>query len=300
MIIKEAMHQASKALAAHSIEEAPLEAELLLMHILGIDRAKLYARLGEGVSTDDAEALAHLVERRLHHEPTAYIIGHREFFGHDFYVAPGALIPRPESELLVQEAFNFVFSNLWENSEKRVLSDEKSSTPEKGERIAEIGTGSGAIAISLALLMPKARIYATDISHQALEIARVNCEKHGVQDRVHLLQGDLLEPIPEVVDIIVANLPYIKDEDWRELSAEIRMYEPVVALRGGRDGLDKLRQLLSNVNEKIRTGGLIILEIGPDQGRAAASLAEKLFPEAGIELAEDLGGRDRVLKIVLT
>lgn len=299
MIIKEALHQASKTLAAHPIEDAPLEAELLLMHILGIDRAKLYTRLGEELPADDAEALAQLVDRRLSHEPTAYIVGHREFFGHDFYVTPGVLIPRPESELLVEEAL----FELWERSGRGkplgelLLTDDKPPTCEK---IADVGTGSGAIAISLALILPMAKIYATDISAPALEIARVNCQRHGVQDRVYLLEGDLLEPLPGPVDIIVANLPYIGDEDWSELSAEIRMYEPTVALAGGRDGLDKMRQLLSTVNEKLRTGGLILLEIGPGQGQAAATLAQDLFPGARIGLARDLGGRERVLKVVLT
>lgn len=284
MIIKEALHQASQALAAHSIEDASLEAELLVRHILGIDRAKLYAQLEGEVSADDAEALAQLVKRRLAHEPSAYIVGHREFFGHDFNVAPGVLIPRPESELLVEEACDFVQQRF----------------PCGDLVIAEIGTGCGAIAISLALLLPMATIYATDISPCALEIAGVNCEKHGVQDRVHLLPGDLLEPLPEAVDIIVANLPYIRDEDWSELSAEIRLYEPEVALIGGRDGLDKIRRLLVDVEEKLRTGALILLEVGAGQGQAAASLAKSLFPGARIELARDLGGRERVLKVVLT
>ena len=304
MIIKEALHQASKTLAAQPIEDAPLEAELLLMHILSIDRAKLYARLGEELSADDAEALAQLVDRRLSHEPTAYIVGYREFFGYDFYVAPGVLIPRPESELLVEEALAFLeLSRQFEKSETSITilpTNDESLTLEKGKKIAEVGTGSGAIAISLALILPMAKIYATDISAHALEIARLNCEKHGVQDRVHLLEGDLLEPLPGPVDIIIANLPYIRDEDWSELSAEIRMYEPAVALAGGRDGLDKVRQLLGKVEEKLRTGGLILLEIGPGQGQAAATLAESLFPGARIGLARDLSGMERVLKVVLT
>ena len=284
MVISEALHQASKTLAAHPIEDASLEAELLLMHILGLDRAKLYARLGEEVSADGAEALAQLVQRRLGHEPTAYIIGHREFFGHDFHIAPGVLIPRPETELLVEEALDFVQQRF----------------PHGDPIIADIGTGCGAIAISLALLLPRATVYATDISPRALEIARVNCGKYRVQDRVLILEGDLVSSLPEPADIIVANLPYIKDEDWSGLSAEIRLYEPKVALAGGRDGLDVVRRLLINANQKLRSGGLILLEIGVGQGPAAASVAKGLFPGARTELAPDLGGRERVLKIVLT
>lgn len=292
MSIKEALHQASKTLATHAIEDAPLEAELLVMHLLGIDRARLYARLDEELSPDEEQALAQLIDRRLSHEPIAYIIGHREFFGHDFHVAPGVLIPRAESELLVEKAL-----------EKIEPTGEKLSTPEKGEKsekIADIGTGSGAIAISLALLLPKAKIYATDISPRALEIARLNLEKHGVQDRVHLLQGDLLDPLPEPVDIIIANPPYIRDEEVNQLSAEIRMCEPMVALVGGRDGLDKVRQLLVNAPEKLRPGGSILLEIGPGHGLALTAWAKDLFPGAKVELAHDLSGRERVLNVILT
>ena len=281
MTIGEALHKASKTLAAHLFEEASLEAEILLMHVLGVDRAKLYALLGEELSGGDAEVLAQLVNRRLTNEPVAYIVGHREFFGYDFHVAPGVLIPRPESELLVEETLDFV----------------RGYFPEEDPIVAEIGTGSGAIAISLALILPKAEIYATDISASALEIARVNCERHGVQDRVHLLEGDVLAPLPEPVDIIIANLPYIGDEELDELGDEIRMFEPLEALAGGGDGLDKVRQLLVKVDEKLRPEGLVLLEIGYVQRGAAASLRLLLPPAASVELVKDLGGRERVLKI---
>ncbi|MGB2799726.1 MAG: peptide chain release factor N(5)-glutamine methyltransferase [Dehalococcoidia bacterium] len=281
MTIGEALHKASKTLAAHSFEEASLEAEILLMHVLGIDRAKLYAVLGEELSNGDAEVLTQLVNRRLTNEPVAYIVGHREFFGYDFHVAPGVLIPRPESELLVEETLYFV----------------RGQFPAGDPVIAEIGTGSGAIAISLALLLPKAEIYATDISASALEIAKVNCERHGVQDRVHLLEGDVLAPLIEPVDIIIANLPYIGDAELNELDDEIRMFEPLEALAGGGDGLDRVRQLLVKVGEKLRPEGLILLEIGYVQGGAAASLRPLLPLAASVELVKDLGGRARVLKI---
>lgn len=281
MTIDEALHKASKTLAAHLFEEASLEAEILLMHVLSVDRAKFYTLLGEELSEGDAEVLAQLVNRRLTNEPVAYIVGHREFFGYDFHVASGVLIPRPESELLVEETLDFVRGHF----------------PEEDPIIAEIGTGSGAIAISLALLLPKAKIYATDISAGALEIARVNCERHRVQDRVHLLEGDVLAPLPEPVDIIIANLPYIGDAELNELDDEIKMFEPLEALAGGGDGLDRVRQLLVKVGEKLRPEGLILLEIGYVQRGAAASLRLLLPPVASVELVKDLGGRERVLKI---
>jgi release factor glutamine methyltransferase len=268
-------------LTAHSFEEASLEAEILLMHVLDIDRAKLYTLLREELPNGDAEALMQLVNRRLTNEPIAYIIGHREFFGHDFYVAPGVLIPRPESELLVEETIGFVRSHF----------------PGEDPVIAEVGTGSGAIAISLALLLPKAKIYATDISARALDIAKINCERHGVQDRVHLVGGDLLDPLPRLVDIIIANLPYIGDAELGKLGNEIRMFEPLEALAGGGDGLDKVRQLLVKVGDKLRPEGLVLVEIGCVQGGVVASLRPLLPLAASVELVKDLGGRERVLKI---
>jgi len=233
------------------------------------------------LSPDDAEALGQILERRLRHEPIAYILGYREFFGHDFHVAPGVLIPRAESELLVEKTLALVEGRF----------------SHQDPVIADIGTGCGAIAVSLALLLPRARIYATDSSRQALDIAGGNCDKHGFGDRVQFLHGDLLDPLPEPVDIIIANLPYVSDEELSQLSPEIRMFEPLSALAGGEDGLDKVRQLLSKAREKLRPNGFIILEIGAGQGGVVASVAKSSFPQAKVELAKDLGGIDRVVSV---
>jgi release factor glutamine methyltransferase len=232
-----------------------------------------------------AAALERLVERRIAHEPLAYITGHREFFGRDFHVAPGVLIPRPETEILVEETLEFV----------------KHRFPDRDPIVAEVGTGSGAIAISLASELPEARIYATDISPRALEIAAFNCERHGV--RVQFLEGDLLSPIPEPVNIIIANLPYVRDEEIGELSDEVKVYEPTIALAGGPEGLDQLRRLLSEVSrsgEKLHRDGMLLLEISPAQGEALSAFARGLFPSADIELIPDLSGLVRALKLLLT
>ncbi|MDR9459937.1 MAG: peptide chain release factor N(5)-glutamine methyltransferase [Dehalococcoidia bacterium] len=308
MTVKEARYQAAKTLAAHAIEDAPLEAELLLMHVLSIDRTHLYVRLEDELLPGEEQAFYHLINRRLTREPLAYITGHREFFGHDFLVASGVLIPRQASELLVEEAIDFVkrhfpgFAEFASAGNEIIIPQESTdgnpATPQPYERnpvIAEIGTGSGAIAVSLALLLPQATVYATDISPLALEIAAINCERHNV--RVHLLEGDLMDPVPEPVDIIIANLPYVRDEEWGGLSPEIKMYEPAVALAGGRDGLDIIRQLLVNIPEKLRPGGIVLLEIGPAQGPELVSWTKDLFPGAGIELAKDPGGMTRVFKV---
>jgi release factor glutamine methyltransferase len=281
--VKEALHGIAKELAAHSIEDAHLEAELILMYFLGLTRAKLFVALEDELLPGGIEALEQIVERRIAHEPLAYIIGYREFFGRDFYVAPGVLIPRPETELLVEEALGFIAQHF----------------PQLDPIIAEIGTGSGVIAISLALEMPKARIYATDISSRALEVAAYNCEQHGVG--IELLEGDLLAPVPEPVDIIIANLPYVRDEEIGGLADEIKVYEPIVALSGGPDGLDKMRQLLSDVaesRERLRPGGLILLEVSPAQGEALAAWAQDVLLAATVELVPDLSGMVRALKVV--
>ena len=307
MIVKEARYQAAKTLAAHAIEDAPLEAELLLMHVLSIDRTHLYVRLEDELLPGEEQAFYHLINRRLTREPLAYITGHREFFGHDFLVASGVLIPRQESELLVEEAIDFVkhhfpgFAEYASADNESIISRESTEGNavlqqqyERNPVIAEIGTGSGAIAISLALLLPQATVYATDISPLALEIAAINCERHNVP--IHLLEGDLMDPVPQPVDIIIANLPYVRDEEWGGLSPEIKMYEPAVALAGGRDGLDKIRQLIVNIPEKLRPSGIVLLEIGPSQGPELVSWTKGLFPGTGVELVEDLGGVPRVFK----
>jgi release factor glutamine methyltransferase len=281
--VKDALHTIARELAAHSIEDAHLEAETILMYFLGLTRARLFVALEDELLPGGIEELEQIVQRRIAHEPLAYIIGYREFFGRDFYVAHGVLIPRPETELLVEEALGFIAQH----------------SPRRDPVIAEIGTGSGVIAISLALETPKAKIYATDISSRALEVAAYNCEQHGVG--IELLEGDLLAPVPEPVDIIIANLPYVTDEEIEGLADEIKVYEPIVALSGGPDGLDKMRQLLCDVAEsagRLRSGGLILLEVSPAQGEALAAWAQDVLPAATVELVTDLSGMVRALKVV--
>jgi release factor glutamine methyltransferase len=164
--------------------------------------------------------------------------------------------------------------------------------------IADVGTGSGAIAIVVALHLPQAEIYATDISAAALEVARINCGKHRVEKQVHLLLGDMLQPLPEPVDIILANLPYVKDSELPQLIPEIRNFEPITALAGGQDGLEKVHQLLPQAGQKLLPGGLILLEIGQGQGPVATALVKDYFPTGKIDLIPDLGGIDRVVRVV--
>ncbi|MFC1859960.1 peptide chain release factor N(5)-glutamine methyltransferase [Chloroflexota bacterium] len=278
MTLKQTFSRARKVLNTSNIEEATLESELLLRHTLNINRVQLYQDPDYELSSEEEEAFWHLVGRRLNGEPTAYLIGHREFYGLDFYVDPSVLIPRSESELLVEKALKLA----------------KNGTVYS---IAEVGTGCGAIAISLALDLPRARVYATDISSAALRVARFNCQRHGVADRIYLLEGGMLNPLSEPVDLIVANLPYVREAEIPRVNTY--NFEPSLALNGGRDGLEKIRRLCTQVNGKLNPGGCLLLEIGQGQRRAVATFLRRLFPTAKIEVTSDLGGIDRVVSLSL-
>lgn len=282
MTLREALRQAEARIASHNIPDARVEAELLLMHCLSIEKAELYARLHDLLPSAVGDDFGALVERRLRHEPTAYILGRREFYGVDLYVDRRVLIPRPETELLVETALAFV--------ERRFGKDQPCS-------IADVGAGSGAIAIALALHLPQARIYATDVSSGAIDVARLNCGRHGVEGRVELLVGDLLEPLPRSVNLIVANLPYVKDGDIPQLMPEIRDFEPAGALAGGADGLDKIRLLLAQAKDYLLPQGSVMMEIGLGQAEGAVSLARRHFPVGEVDLINDFAGIDRVLRV---
>ncbi len=275
MTLKESLSRAREVLAASDIDYASLESELLLRQALKLSRVQLYQDLEQGLAPGQEETFWRLVGRRLKGEPTAYITEYREFYGLDFLVGPSVLIPRPESELLVERTLN-------------------QAQKYKAPVIADIATGCGAIAISLALALPQARLYASDISAPALEVALANCRRHGVASRVCLLRGDMLEPLPEPVDFIVANLPYVKQSELKAGS-----FEPFLALDGGPDGLEKIRQLCHQVGNRLCSGGCLLLEIGQGQKRAVTTLLGSFLPAAEIEVTPDLGGVDRVVSAIL-
>jgi release factor glutamine methyltransferase len=254
-----------------------------------MSKTGLYTEPEKSLTSAETEHLRHVVGRRLDREPAAYIVGHCEFYGIDFYVESHTLIPRPETELLVEAAVELA---------GRISGQGEQIT------IADIGTGCGAIAVSLALALPQAKIYATDISPLALKVAEVNCRRHGVTGRVELLQGNLIEPLPRIVDLIVANLPYVKDCEFVDLSPEIREYEPAIALAGGKDGLGKIREMLEQLWGKgdvhiDRWPAYVLLEVGRGQAETVTSLLNEYLPQASIELVRDLGGIERLAKVGL-
>lgn len=284
MILREALQSTIQTLCRAGIADASVEAELLLGHVLAMSRTQLYTEPETGLTLAETEHLRRLVRRRLDHEPVAYILGHWEFYGLYFYIDYHTFIPRPETELLVEEAVELAH---------RISHTGKQIT------IADVGTGCGTIAVSLALALPQVKIYATDISASALQVARINCCRHGIKGQVELLQGDLLELLPQPVDMIVANLPYIKSCEFKDLAPEIVNFEPTIALVGGKDGLDKIQRMLEQMPVKLSYGACFLLEIGQGQGEMVTSLIKSYFPQASIELISDLGGIERIVKVEL-
>lgn len=264
--------------AAHSSSPG-LDAQLLMAHILGESRAHVIAHPERELTTEQEVRFNRLTDRRAAGEPMAYILGERAFYDRTFVVTPAVLIPRPETETLVELAINALHA----------------SRP--GAVIVDIGTGSGAIAITVAAHCPYALVHAVDISADALSVARRNADANNVAVTFHL--GDLLAPIAAAkltVDVLLANLPYIDSGVLPGL--EVSRHEPPLALDGGTDGLDVVRRLLAQAPEVLAADALVLLEIGADQGGRAAELARAALPDAQVDVVKDLAGLDRIVRAV--
>ena len=282
MTVRDLLLEVRRTLEGAGIEEAPLEASVLVRHVLGLDRAALFAHPERATTEAERRSLDAAVARRTAREPLPYILGHREFYGLSFQVGPEVLIPRPETETLVEEALRWA------------------EAPERRGRplaIADVGTGSGCIAVSLAVHLPHATVHATDTSHPALAVAGENARRHEVADRVRLVRGDLLSPLAGPLDLVVANLPYVPDAEVAGLQPEIARFEPATALRGGPEGTDLLLRLLASAPRVLAAGGALMLELGPPQRNALEAAARHLFPEGAVRIVMDLAGRDRVLVV---
>jgi release factor glutamine methyltransferase len=269
------------AIAARLKTDSPgQDAQLLLAEVLNRSRTWLAAHAEAALTPAELESVEGAVARLEAGEPLPYVIGHWEFFGLDFGLTPDVLIPRPETELLVEKAIAFL----------RAASGRLT--------VADVGTGSGAIGIAIARHVPTSHIVATDISAPALEIAKQNALKHKLADRIEYIHCDLLPPDHETrFDLICANLPYIPTHTLQNLRVYRR--EPTIALDGGADGLDLIRRLLGKSTEHLARGGVMMLEIESTQGAMAVSLAQSAFPAARIVLHKDLADHDRLLDIAL-
>jgi release factor glutamine methyltransferase len=274
---KDLLARAVERLVAARDNTAQLDAEVLLMYLLGYTRAQLYARLNDPVEEQAAESYGQLVERRVQGEPIAYITNHREFMALDFYVDRRVLIPRPETELLVEYTVKKMLEKSWTNEEHSLV---------------DVGTGSGVIAVYLALRFPKLKVYATDISPEALEVAQRNARHYEVIERITFLQGNLLEPLPEAPRLVVSNPPYTI---LAQVEPNVARYEPNIALDGGSKGLAVYRELLSQIKNIIKRPGLVALEIGSEQANDVSNLARYFFPGVNIEVYKDYAGLDRVV-----
>ena len=279
MRIREALALAGRQFAEQRMADPLLQAEVLLRHALDMERAELFAAAEETLDTLLEDQFDRLVARRRKGEPLAYIVGHREFYGLDLFVNPDVLIPRQETELLVDEVLNFA-----------------KSRPGEELHIADVGTGSGAIAISVARTLPNATLYATDVSPAALAVADINRRRHGVPDRVHLLQGDLLEALHGPVDAIVSNPPYVRTAEIRTLATEVGR-EPNVALDGGADGLEVTGRLLSEAPRYLRPDGRIVIEIAPEQLASVSQIALEAMPTSSVTFSRDLLGLPRAVLV---
>lgn len=269
-------HRFGKMRLARTASETPgLDAEVLLRHALGIGRAAFFAMLADPIEPGALTAYLSLIADRARGVPVSYLTGEREFMGLPFAVGPEVLIPRPETEILVEWALT------WLNRRP-------------GSTVVDVGTGSGAIALSLAALLPpdSARIIvAVDVSDEALAMAARNRARLGLEDRVTLVQGSLLDPIAIPVDLVLANLPYLHPG---QIDANPHLAaEPRLALDGGADGLDLIRLLLRDAPRVVAPAAAIALEIDPSQRRAVVALAPDVFPRARVDVLPDLAGFDR-------
>lgn len=258
------------------IEWPHLEAEILLSHALNLKRIQLYTNHEKILNQNELNHFKTLIQRRTKHEPTAYITGIQPFMSLDFFVDRSVLIPRPETEKLVEVAIDLI----------------KQSIQTTRFTLTDIGTGSGAIAISLAKYLPAISVIGIDSSSEALKIAQKNATLHNLENRCQFRQGHLLEPISEKVDMLISNPPYIPSEVIATLQPEVKDWEPQAALDGGKDGFNFINQLLENSPHHLKPKGYLLLEIGFDQAEKVKEKASNYFQT--IKIIKDYSGKDRI------
>ena len=282
MTLAEAIHNASNRLSAAGIANARLDAEVLLAHIIKKDRVWLITHRDEVLDDEQQRAFAEVIRRRTGREPLQHIMGSQEFWGLEFMVTPDVLIPRPETEHIIEAAL-------------AIVQDRNSPV-----RIIDLCTGSGCIAVSLAKELAAARIIATDASEKALAVARENSRRHGVAERIRFLQGDLFGPLEELdlrgqVDILVSNPPYVLAGNLSTLQPEVRDYEPQMALIAGPEGTEIAIRIIRTAPEYLKQNGALIMEMGMGQSEALMRAVAATSAYAGPDILKDLAGINRVI-----
>lgn len=272
--MRELLAWGRRYLAERNLDNIDLEAQLLLAQSLGVGREDLFTRSGDHPGKDGERAFRHAVEERGKRVPTAYLLGRREFWSLDFFVDGRVLVPRPETEVLVEWAAEII---------------------PPGSRVADIGTGCGNIVVACAKEIGGSEWYAVDLSPGALEVAGENLEHHGLEREVTLLQGDLLAPLPPGFDALLSNPPYIATPDLQGLPPEVRLHEPLMALDGGPSGLDLLRRLLREAPDSLKGGGWLLVEVGAGQADAVKEMAAEDGRYDRVEVRRDLAGTERVV-----
>ena len=287
MQLRQALRAAIAKLEAAKIDQARLQAEVLAFHVLGCDRAYLIAHPERDLTDAEQSQYDKFIARRAAGEPLQYITGHQEFWKADFLVTPAVLIPRPETEHLIEAALALIRSAAHLSRENRVAGGEAPSL-----KIIDVGTGSGAIAVTLARELPQAEVHAVDLSPAALELARRNAERLGA--RVYFAQSDLLAAVARDAgfDFVVSNPPYVATSEWAAVQEVVRRHEPSLALFAGDDGLDVIRRLIPQAAEILRPGGWLLFEIGYAQWDAVRAL---LKDWNDVHSAADLAGIPRVV-----
>ncbi len=282
--IRNILKWAIATLKEADIDSPGINADTLLSFVLSCDRTKLYTNPDEIISDANINRYKDLVNERIRHVPLQYITHRVEFMSLDFFVDERVLIPRPETEILVETVLNKAQDKQYSNMKVAIV---------------DIGTGSGNIAVSLAKNLSNAEIYASDISQDALAIAKTNVQRHKVADKIHLLHGDFFGAFvgyaeKEHVDFVVSNPPYVSESEWNKLEPEVREHEPRQALVGGEDGLCFYKEIIKDADDWLRPGGYLVIEIGETQANAINKLMKNELHYWEIEIIKDLQGKERV------
>ena len=304
LIVRTALREAFAQLRAAGVPSHTLAAELLLMHALGRDRAWLYAHPEEVIRDSEVHLFTSLLARRAAGEPTQHLTGKQEFWSLEFEVTPDVLIPRPETEHVIEVVLDRL-------AVREIRAGHKQTFSGEGLQIADVGTGSGCIAVALAKELPGARIYATDISSAALAVARRNAARHSVSDQIHFLESNLLDALSVVeagathesqvtrhqllfLDLIVSNPPYIGRREASTLMREVRDHEPEIALYGGEEGYELYAELIAQAGAKLKPGGILVLELGHNSLPAVQPLLD-VTAWTNVGVTNDLAGIPRVI-----